>query len=103
MNNDRQCKVCGDECESVVYMLWECPVYDSIRSTFIVELENLLGRGGGCGRFEEFSALDRTPLLLGVRIGKYVRILLINTLFIKNIFSRSLFLYMTYYICNVSI
>ena len=99
-NNDRQCKLCGDECESVVHVLWECPVYDSIRSTFIVELENLLGGGGGggCGRFEEFSALDRTPLLWGVRIGKYIRTLLIHTLFIKNIASRSLFLYMTYYI-----
>ena len=32
-NNDRQCKLCGNECESV----------DSIRNTFMVELENPLG------------------------------------------------------------
>ena len=24
-------------------MLWECPVYDSIRNTYMVELANLLG------------------------------------------------------------
>ena len=45
--------ICRDECESVVHVLWECPVYDSIRSTFMVELENLLcvcvGGGGGGG------------------------------------------------------
>ena len=40
--------VCRDECESVVHVLWECPVYDSIRSTFMVELEICCGgRGGG--------------------------------------------------------
>ena len=62
-NNDRQCKLCGDECESVVHVLWECPVYHSIRNTFMVELENLLG-----GSFEEFRTLDnfnRASFLLG--------------------------------------
>ena len=33
-NDDRQCKRCWDECESVVHVLWECPVYDTIRNTF---------------------------------------------------------------------
>ena len=42
-NDDRQCKSCGDECESVVHVLWECPVYDSIRNTFMGELDKLLG------------------------------------------------------------
>ena len=41
-NGDRQCKLCGDECESVVHVLWECPVYDSIRNTFMGELDKLL-------------------------------------------------------------
>ena len=33
-HNDRQCKLCGDECESVIHVLWEiqCLVYDNIRS-----------------------------------------------------------------------
>ena len=45
-----QCKVCGDDHESVVHELWECPVhvhvhaYDSIRNTFVGEIENW-GRG----------------------------------------------------------
>ena len=30
-NDDRQCKLCRGECESVVHVLWECPAYDSIR------------------------------------------------------------------------
>ena len=42
-NDDRQCKLCRGECESVVHVLWECPAYDSIRNNFMVELENLLG------------------------------------------------------------
>ena len=32
--------------ESVVHVLWECPVYDSIRNTFMGELDKLLGGGG---------------------------------------------------------
>ena len=27
----------------LVHVLWECPVYDSIRNTFIGELDKLLG------------------------------------------------------------
>ena len=62
-NDDRQCKLCGEECESVVHVLWECPVYDTIRSTFMGKLKNLLG-----GIFEEFSALnnvEKTGFVLG--------------------------------------
>ena len=32
--------VCGNECESVVHVLWECPVYDSIRKLEILSWEN---------------------------------------------------------------
>ena len=42
-NDDRQCKLCGDECENVVHVLWECPAYDTIRNTFMEDLDNLLG------------------------------------------------------------
>ena len=62
-NDDRQCKLCGDEWESVVHVLWECPAYDTFRSTFMEDLDNLLG-----GSFEEFSALnnfERTGFVLG--------------------------------------
>ena len=26
-NDNRQCRLFGDECESVVHVLWECPMY----------------------------------------------------------------------------
>ena len=48
----RQCKLFGEECESVVHVFWECPMYDTTRNTFMGKLKNLLGS------FEEFSALD---------------------------------------------
>ena len=58
---------CGEECESVVHVLWECPVYHTIRTTFMGKLKNLLG-----GIFEEFSALnnvEKRGLFWGVRNG----------------------------------
>ena len=62
--DDRQCKlhVCGEECESAVHVLWECPAYDIIRNTFVKDLDNLLG-----GSFEEFRSLnnfERTGFVL---------------------------------------
>ena len=38
---------------NTIHVLCECPVYDSIRNTFMGELDKLLGRS-----FEEFSTLD---------------------------------------------
>ena len=67
-NDDRQCKLCWEDCESVVHVLWECLVYDTIRNTFVGELDNLLG-----GSFEEFSELDnfeRTGLVSGCELGQ---------------------------------
>ena len=34
------CKFCGDEFESVVHVLWECPVHAAIRNTSIGELDS---------------------------------------------------------------
>ena len=34
------CKLCGDEFESVVHVLWECPVYAAMRNTFMGELDS---------------------------------------------------------------
>ena len=52
-NHDQQCKLCGDECESVAHVLWECPVYDSIRNSLTEKFEKLLGLS-----FEEFTTLE---------------------------------------------
>ena len=49
-NDERQCKLCV-KCESILHVLWECPVYDTITNTFMEDLDNLFG-----GSFEEFSA-----------------------------------------------
>ena len=66
-NDDRQCKLCGEECESVIHVLWECPAYDTIRNTFIEDLDNLLG-----GSFEEFNALNNFERTL--EDGLYFRV-----------------------------
>ena len=42
-NDDRQYRLCGNECVNVVHVLWECPVYATIRNTSMGELDNLLG------------------------------------------------------------
>ena len=42
--------LCGDECESVVHVLWECPAYRDSREEFVVKLRALL--------LEAFKALD---------------------------------------------
>ena len=42
-NEDRQCKLCGDECGSVVHVPWECLAYDTIRSTFMEDLDKTVG------------------------------------------------------------
>ena len=52
--------------ESAVHVLWESPVYATIRNTSMGELDNVLG-----GRLKEFSALNdykRTGFV--VRIGR---------------------------------
>ena len=46
------------DCESVVHLLWECPVYGN---TFMGELDKLLGVS-----FEEFSTLDNFRLYFRV-------------------------------------
>ena len=61
-NDNRQCKLCGEECESVVHVLWQCPVYDTIR--------NLL-RGGGGGALKTLVRsiiLRKQALFLGCEI-----------------------------------
>ena len=50
----------------MVYVLWECPAYDSIRNTFIVKA---VGGGGG---FEEFSStlnnFNKAGFILGCEL-----------------------------------
>ena len=45
--------MCGDECESVFDVLWECFVYKDKREGFMVKLRAVLGEA-----FKDFEALD---------------------------------------------
>ena len=35
--------LCVDECESVSHVLWDCPVYNTLRNDFLCKLQELLG------------------------------------------------------------
>ena len=45
-----ECSLCGDECENVSHVLWECSAYSSTRACFIKKLQELL---------EDFESLDK--------------------------------------------
>ena len=49
----KECLLCDDECESVSHVLWDCPVYNTLRNDFVCKLQELLGDG-----FENFESLD---------------------------------------------
>ena len=42
-NGRTECVLCGDECESVVHALWECPAYKDSREEFMIKLRSTLG------------------------------------------------------------
>ena len=37
-----ECSLCGDECENVSHVLWECSAYSSTRACFMKKLQELL-------------------------------------------------------------
>ena len=41
-NGRTECVLCGDECESVVHVLWECPAYKDSREGFLAKLRERL-------------------------------------------------------------
>ena len=62
-NGRTECVLCGDECESVVHVLWECHAYKDSREEFMIKLRSTLGEA-----FKDFKALDnieRTSFVLG--------------------------------------
>ena len=48
-----ECSLCGDECENVSHVLWECSAYSSTRACFIKKLQELLE-----DEYEDFESLD---------------------------------------------
>ena len=55
----KECLLCDDECESVSHVLWDCPVYNTLRNDFLCKLQELLGN-----RFEHFESLDSFEMYL---------------------------------------
>ena len=47
---NKECVLCGNECESVSHVLWECSAYSNSRADFLLKLQEKLGNG--------FNALD---------------------------------------------
>ena len=49
-----ECSLCGDECENVSHVLWECSAYSTSRAGFIKKLQELLE-----DEDEDFESLDK--------------------------------------------
>ena len=58
-----ECSLCGAECQSVVHVLWECPVYGSCRLMFSEKLQELLG--DKYSNFDSLNNLEKTSYVLG--------------------------------------
>ena len=50
-DGNKECVLCGNECESVSHVLWECSAYCNSRADFLLKLQEKLGNG-----FERFDA-----------------------------------------------
>ena len=50
---NKECGLCGNECERVSHVLWECLIYSSSRADFLLKLQEKLGN-----EFECFDLLD---------------------------------------------
>ena len=48
-----ECSLCGNECENVSHVLWECSAYSSTRASFMKKLQELLE-----DVYEEFESLE---------------------------------------------
>ena len=64
-----ECVLCGAECESVLYVLWECSAYSNIRATFVVKLRELLGNR--YAEFDKLNSIEKTAYVLGSQFWEY--------------------------------
>ena len=55
--------MCGAECDSVVYVLWECTAYSSSRASFTEKLQELLG--DSYADFDLLSNVEKMSSVLG--------------------------------------
>ena len=49
----KKCTLCGDHCENVSHVLWECSTNSSTRANFMRKLQELLEAD-----YEDFESLD---------------------------------------------
>ena len=57
------CILCGDECEGVVYVLWECLAYKDSREEFAIKLRAILGEA--FKDFEVLNSFEKAYFVLG--------------------------------------
>ena len=60
--------LCGNKCESVSDVLWECPTYSSSRADSLLELQEKLGKGFEC--FDELDSLGKSSFISGTELWK---------------------------------
>ena len=56
-------ELCGNECESVSHVLWECSAYSSSRADFLLKLQEKLGNGFECS--DALDSLRKSSFILG--------------------------------------
>ena len=54
-----ECSLCGDECENVSHVFWECSAYSSTRASFMKKLQELLEDD-----YEDFD-VEKSSYMLG--------------------------------------
>ena len=62
-DGNKGCVFCGNECESVSHVLWECSAYSNSRADFLLKLQEKLGNG-----FERFDAPRKIVFYLRQRV-----------------------------------
>ena len=60
---NKECVLCGNECESVSHVLWECSAYCNSRADFLLKLQEKLGNG--FKRFDALDSLGKLAFILG--------------------------------------
>ena len=86
-----ECTLSGDECESVVHVLWECSAYSSSRASFMLKLEELLG--DRYADFEVLNSVEKTSYVLGSELWEqnFKSLLSLVKEFIVNVWKQKLY------------
>ena len=58
-----ECSLCGNECENVSHVLWECSAYSGTRASFMKKLPDLLQDDNK--DFESLENVEKSSYVLG--------------------------------------